>query len=296
MYIILLRSSGFIQPAFVEKMLLSSDADGFNDRQLIDFPPEREVYLRELKVPVPDTVPKLANIYAILQLVHNKHMEYTLEGDAYTAFEAGHDSLVDRKQAADDENIQGILSKAKGYMAQLAMILFALEQAIEYLGNLPHSTTFSAQAQSQLSRLPRPPSWSTLISVKAVEAAEKILTSLCNQKIIMLGKHQDAMDSLTSSDVRRLAKVLGTVASPEGIVRAYIISQKGIAQPTSNAQNLLNLAANFGFGDMQQTVATNNRATTVFRKRHYEELPEIAKNRLKKLKLTPQTYNNTFTS
>ena len=38
-------------------------------------------------------------------------------------------------------------------------------------------------------------------------------------------------------------------------MRAYIISQKGIAQPTSNAQNL-NLAANFGFGDMQQTVAT----------------------------------------
>ena len=111
----------------------------------------------------------------------------------------------------------------------------------------------------------------------------------------MLGKHQDAIDSLTSSDVRHLAKVLGTVASPE-IVWAYIISQKSIAQPTINAQNLLNLAANFGFGDMQQTVATNNRATTVFRKRHYEELPEIAKNRLKKLKLTPQTYNNTFTS
>ena len=39
-------------------------------------------------------------------------------------------------------------------------------------------------------------------------------------------------------------------------MRAYIISQKGIAQPTSNAQKLLNLAANFGFGDMQQTVAT----------------------------------------
>ena len=51
--------------------------------------------------------------------MHNKQAEYTLEGDAYTAFEAGHDSLVDRKQAADhdDEDIQGILLKAKGYMA-----------------------------------------------------------------------------------------------------------------------------------------------------------------------------------
>ena len=30
--------SGFIQPAFVEKMLLSDHADGFNDRQLFAFP------------------------------------------------------------------------------------------------------------------------------------------------------------------------------------------------------------------------------------------------------------------
>ena len=132
--------------------------------------------------------------------------------------------------------------------------------------------------------------------MKAVEAAEKILTSLCNQKIVMLGKHQDEIDSLTPSDVRRLSKVLGTVSSPEGIVRAYVISQKGIAQPTTNAQNLLNLAATFGFGDMQQIVAQNNRTTTVFRKRRYQDLPEPTKNRLKKLKLTPQTYDSTFPS
>ena len=35
--------------------------------------------------------------------------------------------------AADDEDIQGLLSKAKGCMIHLAMILYALEQAIEDL-------------------------------------------------------------------------------------------------------------------------------------------------------------------
>ena len=35
--------SGFIQPTFVEKMLLSDDADGFNDRQMFVFPPQRDV-------------------------------------------------------------------------------------------------------------------------------------------------------------------------------------------------------------------------------------------------------------
>ena len=37
--------SGFIQPSFAEKMLLSDDADGFNDRQLFVFPPQRNVLL-----------------------------------------------------------------------------------------------------------------------------------------------------------------------------------------------------------------------------------------------------------
>lgn len=32
---------------------LTPDADGLNDRQLVDFPPEREMLLDELVVPMP---------------------------------------------------------------------------------------------------------------------------------------------------------------------------------------------------------------------------------------------------
>ena len=42
---------GFIQPAFVEKMVLADDLAGFVDWQLFDFPPERDMYLDDLKVP-----------------------------------------------------------------------------------------------------------------------------------------------------------------------------------------------------------------------------------------------------
>ena len=45
--------SGFIQPAFVEKMLPSDDADEFNDRQLFAFRPQRIVFLRDLVLPIP---------------------------------------------------------------------------------------------------------------------------------------------------------------------------------------------------------------------------------------------------
>ena len=46
--------TGFIQSAFVYEMLnLTSDSDGLNDCQLFDFPPECELLLDDLVVPMP---------------------------------------------------------------------------------------------------------------------------------------------------------------------------------------------------------------------------------------------------
>ena len=276
--------SGFIQPAFVEKMLLSQDADGFNDRQLIDFPPERELYLRELKVPVPVEIPKISDIYGVLQNAHKKALEYSLQGEAYAAFENARDTLVDKKQASEDEDIQGILSKAKGYTARLAMVLFALEQAITHL-----ELSSQSSSQNQPTLL-----WSTSITQASVEAAEKIITSLYTQKVIMLDKHQDAIDTLPPSDLRKLSKILGCVPTPDGVIRAYQVAQKGIVHHATQAQDILSLAQEYGFGEVQATIAANNRQTKLFRKRKFDDLSEISKMRLKKLKLTPQEYNGTF--
>ena len=55
--------TGFIQPAFVHQMLHSSDHDGMNDRQLFDFPPEHDVFLDQLKVPMPEDIPDLKAIF-----------------------------------------------------------------------------------------------------------------------------------------------------------------------------------------------------------------------------------------
>ena len=43
-----------------------------------------------------------------------------------------HDKLVCCLSQQVDGNIQGILSKARGYTARLAMILFALEQTLSH--------------------------------------------------------------------------------------------------------------------------------------------------------------------
>ena len=114
-------------------MLLSDDADGFNDRQLFAFPPQRDVFLRDLVLPIPSDLPSLEIIYGKIRDVHNESVEYVLEGAAVTEFEKYHDNLVTRQGRQSDENIQGILSKVRGFTARLSMILFTLKQAIAHL-------------------------------------------------------------------------------------------------------------------------------------------------------------------
>jgi len=46
-------------------MLLSDGADGFNDRQPFCFPPQRDVLLSDLEVPIPTDIPALHQVYAV---------------------------------------------------------------------------------------------------------------------------------------------------------------------------------------------------------------------------------------
>ena len=67
---------------------LVPDADGLNDRQLFDFPPERELLLDDLEVPMPPETPDLLQTFLA---VYNHHdcQTYTLEGDVYAKYRQG---------------------------------------------------------------------------------------------------------------------------------------------------------------------------------------------------------------
>jgi hypothetical protein len=58
-----LNITGFIQPAYVVKMLSQDDYDGFNDRQLYVCPKERDVDC-DLLIPLDtSSVPQLKRVY-----------------------------------------------------------------------------------------------------------------------------------------------------------------------------------------------------------------------------------------
>ena len=77
----------------------------------------RDVLLNDLKFPIPSNVPSLRSIYTLIRMVHKMQQEYTMDTDALEAFQRYHDDLVHRQSRQVNDNIQEILSKARGYVA-----------------------------------------------------------------------------------------------------------------------------------------------------------------------------------
>ena len=165
--------TGFIQPAYAFQMLNSPDYDGLNDRQLFDFPPEREVFLKDLKVPLPTDIPTLKRIFEIISenTIRMGETTYTFDEQALEVFAEVHDDLVRKKIKATNENAQRILSKSRGYAARIAMVMHVLEQAVD---------TACSDTPAQLQ-------WCTAITAHSVKSAAAIVDHCNTQKFIMLG-------------------------------------------------------------------------------------------------------------
>ena len=281
--------TGFIQPAFAFQMLNSPDHDGLNDRQLIAFPPERDVFLKDLKVPMPTHIPSLKTLF---EIIRNNTMRmgetiYHLDGQAFEEFAKVHDDLVRKKTCAKNENAQGILSKSRGYAARIAMVLHVLEQAVQIAvaieGTLPH--------------------WTTGISEHAVISAATIVEHCNAQKFIMMGLDKEGVDPSEPAINARLIHLL-SIESPrgDGVFKASDIAQKhiflkvGSSYPTSKAVELMEEAEQLGFGSVETITTPNNRSAKRFRKRLIADLSPECQELLKKAKLQSSKYNMAFVS
>ena len=274
--------TGFIQPAFVFDMLHSgNDVDGLNDRQLFDFPPEREMKLDELQVPMPADTPDLKNIFIVLRRIHSKATVYTLEDEAYELFRDAHDKLSADKEKATDENMQGILSKSKGYCARIAMILHCLEQAICICDDTSDHP------------------WTTIVSPDAVRAATAITMHFNLQKFIALGLASDDGGEQVMSN--RMVRLLSMDSKQgNGVLNLSDISQKHISEkvgssyPIHKAVELIEEAEQLGFGTVVTTETANKRIVKRFRKRPLSELNVNWQEALKKSKVCNEKYTVAF--
>ena len=125
--------AGFVQPDVIVSLLNGNDYDGFCDRQIFVCPPELDVDYDELVKP-PPTTPQLHEIFQALDEFHRQSdTKYELSKEAHTEFVAYHDQLNERKRqhSRRERDRKSILSKAKGQVARLAAVTYALSQAAE---------------------------------------------------------------------------------------------------------------------------------------------------------------------
>ena len=225
---------------------LIPDADGLNDRQLVDFPPERELLLDELVVPMPSDTPNLEQISKNIADNHEETLTYTLEEEAYATYREAHDKLVAAKLRTSNENAQGILSKARGYVARIAMIIHCLEQSL----------------QSEVEE------WETKISPRAVKVATAVVEHFNKQKFIMLGVSTQ-IQTLSSKVAHLLtmsSKSGNGIIIPTKVSQKHIYEKVGASYPTSTAIESLIEAESLGYGMMQDVLSPNKRTVRQFRK------------------------------
>ena len=105
-----------------------------------------------------------------------------------------------------NENAQGILSKARGYVARIALVIHCLE--------------LSLAASS--------PMWDTKISVDATKTATAIILHFNQQKFIMLGLNENPSDPQLSNRMVRLLTM--TCKNGSGKITPSEVSQKHISE------------------------------------------------------------------
>ena len=210
--------SGFIQPALLLDLLHKEDVDGFNDRQLFDCPAEIDPMYDQL-TPL-DTTITLKEVLDTIKDVHKDKEEiiYTLTEDGMSVFTSFHDDIVLRRQTIpDDENRRGVLSKAKGQLARIALALHALEQAVHML----HTTT-----QEE---------WSFTIDAQTVNQAVELMNHFISQKFALLPDNTISND--TYGDLGQLTPHQADFVTNNGpYIRKLILTRHDALTPSLVSQ------------------------------------------------------------
>ena len=315
-----LNITGFIQPAYVVKLLAQDDFDGFNDRQLYVCPAERDVDYDELIPFDPTTNPQLKSVYEIIGNFHKTSVTYKMDKDAHELFKKYHDELKRRKLAiTHDENRRGILAKAIGQMARVCMIVHVLDNAVA-MANLELDTDEHNDSQAQLS---------SIVGKRSALQAIAIMNYVLDTKFAMMPQEYKLQDasatapstSTTKADVEpssqtaisffpqetltdRYGKYVKKVLLHKGtVVKASEVSGRHLIPPVTPLPNTTNryptLAAegflksmeNLGLGDIDRTA---NGKSIVLRKRRLEDMPTEAKNKLRKINITDEEYEESM--
>ena len=94
-------------------------------------PPEIDVNYADLQIEIPSEVPSFKDILLRIIDLHQSPKTYKFDETAMNSFIDYHDARNERKRSTIDNDMRGVLSKAKGQTARLAMILDLVDHCIK---------------------------------------------------------------------------------------------------------------------------------------------------------------------
>ena len=119
---------------------------------------------------------------------------YRFDDAAQVAFITAHDELCSWKiSIPDDEDRRGILSKARGQLARIAMILHSLEQAVEHTMNESCSSGHSESSTESVE-------WNATILKNSVLKAEVVMKFIIEQTFALM-QPEVQVGSLTETNI-----------------------------------------------------------------------------------------------
>ena len=311
--------TGFIQPAYVVKMMALDDFDGFNDRQLFICPKERDVDYQEL-TPKDPQIPNLKRVYQMIKDLHTSHTTFTFDPEAQAKLEQYHDELKRRKLAIpNDENRRGIIAKAIGQMARVSMILHVLDFAVE----AAFEETLTGQEKDPIPKeIPR------MIAETTVATAITILNHVIETKFALMPPEEKLQDETTSKAniapneenasqpvdydqmfhadtlmeryhryVKKILLFKGKVVKASDVSGRHLMpsvtpaDNKTNKYPTVAAESILTSLETLGFGEVQQK-GSKSRESLCFRKRKSSEMSDEAKAKLVRLEINEKHYDH----
>ena len=235
------------------------------------------------------SVPCLKAAFKRIREAHREMVNYTFQEEGRQAYIAAHDHLCDRKQAIpDDEDRRGIISKAKGQLARLAMILHVLKMALDDVDD-----------------------WSTLVTKEDVEHAQIIIDFVIEQKFRLMPPEvkvhftTDFINPNISDNY--LSKFLSFKTTP---IQASEVAQFRLMPPSpltpgsknkypiEKVKEFMETVADAGFGKVIEgsRSAGAKRKTTTFQRYAYEDLGKKQQETWKRLKIDDQCSSDSANS
>jgi hypothetical protein len=261
--------SGFTHPYYVIEVLHRDDHDGFNERQF-DIPTEVDFYYDDLRTNIPDNVPTFKDILHYIMDTHRRPKTYGFSANAMKEFIAYHDELNERKRTTSDSDLRGMLSKAKGQMVRIAMILHAAHHSLLVLT----SPTTSA--------LPHVP---LEVSADSLKQAKILMDHFLSIKSILRPPTQRPVIPVAESDknpeTEKIKKILTLIK--DNSISPSLVARKRWCTPihgkytVQSALQVLERMESFGLGSVREVVHPHNsKRSKIFVRHRFEDLTEEA--------------------